>query len=73
MNHCIESVSSSQVVIAPSSGEAEFLRHAASSEHRRVRCRHSMFPQAGDGQCERLCEVIAQQRAGFRRDLLQAN
>ena len=57
-NHCIESVSCSQTVIA------------LCSDWRRVRCKHSVSWQAEDGRCERVCEVMAQQQSGFRR---QAN
>ena len=42
------------------------------SEQPRVSGKHSISRQTGDRQCERLCDVIAQQQPGFRRDRVQA-
>ena len=66
-NNCVESVSTA---ITLCSGEAVFcaLQQAAAGA---LQTRH--ISTAGDGQCERLREMIAQQQSGFGRDAVQAN
>ena len=61
----------SQTVIVLSSDEAEF--HFC-REQPRVRCRHNIPRQGGDGQCERLCEVTITAAIGMSsRSRVQAN
>ena len=63
-NHCVQSVSHFQTVIALSSVDAEFytLQGAAAGDLQ------AASRQAGDGQCKRWCEARAEQRSGVRHD-----
>ena len=70
-NDCIECVSCSQTVIALRSGDA--VRSTLCRSSGGCVANTAYLARLRDGQFERLCEVIAQQQYGNRRDPLQAN